>query len=124
VPRCQGCVDAERERLAKYAWSLRDFEARLRGCSPVPCEGCGRPVVNLATGHYRVRTLCSDRCAWTVRNERLKDERIEARQQKVCPVCGETFDGSRRDTVTCSPKCRQKAYRQRNRTAPEGPTQP
>ena len=30
-----------------------------------------------------------------------------------CKVCGETFKPARSDAKTCSPPCRQKAYRQR-----------
>jgi hypothetical protein len=43
-----------------------------------------------------------------------------------CPVCDKRFTPSRSDAVTCSPACRQKAYRRRQnpptRAAPKRPT--
>jgi hypothetical protein len=113
TPSCRGCFDAERERRSRFTWWIRPFDEALR--PPRPCAGCGRLVVNQGAGDHRKHTFCSVRCAWTARNERLKDDRLEGRQGKTCPVCGEVFDGTRRDAVTCSPACRQKAYRQRRR---------
>lgn len=37
----------------------------------------------------------------------------EANRGRVCGVCGSTFAATRADTRYCSPKCRQKAYRDR-----------
>ena len=115
VPTCQHCVDADRQRLSRYPWALQRFDECLR--PPKPCEGCGRPVVNQWGSPQRIRTVCSDRCAWTVRNAPLKAARLAARQHKTCPVCGGVFDGTRADQVTCSAACRQKAYRQRRAAA-------
>jgi len=35
--------------------------------------------------------------------------------EKTCEVCGEQFTATRRDAKTCSPACKQKAYRQRQK---------
>jgi hypothetical protein len=44
----------------------------------------------------------------------------QAATTAVCRHCGERFPLSRRDTTYCSPRCKQAAYRARNRvTAPE-----
>jgi hypothetical protein len=36
-----------------------------------------------------------------------------AMRRATCPICGAEFRGKRRDAATCSPACRQKAYRRR-----------
>jgi hypothetical protein len=45
-----------------------------------------------------------------------------------CPVCDKKFTPRRSDAITCSPACRQKAYRRRQnpptRAAPKQPTKP
>lgn len=38
-------------------------------------------------------------------------------REKVCEVCEEPFTATRRDAKTCSPACKQKAYRERRRKA-------
>jgi hypothetical protein len=83
----------------------------------VPCDGCGRPLVWPWPVKALSRHWCSDRCrqAFYDRRRRRRREAGWAREEKVCPVCGEAFDATRRDAVTCRPACRQKAYRARKR---------
>jgi predicted nucleic acid-binding Zn ribbon protein len=79
------------------------------------CEGCGRSIHRFPT---RARHwLCSDRCGDLLNNQRQIWKRAAARAGKICTVCGESFDPGKSNAVTCSQKCRQKAYRQR---APKG----
>jgi hypothetical protein len=82
---------------------------------PAPCLVCARPVVN-ERNWRRGRTFCSKRCGdayWTDwRREQRADAMAEARQKR-CLVCDEVFDATRQDAVTCSPACRQRAYRLR-----------
>lgn len=76
------------------------------------CSGahCSRAVVFLdQKPPARKRVFCSQEC-------RASGTRAQP-QQKTCEVCGEPFTATRSDAKTCSPACRQKAYRQRMRTA-------
>jgi hypothetical protein len=71
------------------------------------CERCFRVVVVCTQTKYpgedyeRV-IYCSNAC---------RDARPE--REKVCAVCDKAFTAKRSDQKTCSPACRQKAYRQR-----------
>jgi hypothetical protein len=91
------------------------------GCAPsralqadvaTPCAGCGRGVVYQRSDWRRRWFACSERCLWTARN-RLRAERLAEARMLDCAVCGERFHPARSDAVTCSPACRQKAYRRR-----------
>ena len=79
-----------------------------------PCETCGRTVVftDGVAYRYRKHVLCCERCRWTFYN-RIRDEAAAATREKVCEACGKEFSATRRDAKTCSPACKQKAYRQR-----------
>ncbi len=79
---------------------------------PEPCEVCGRGVVWLYRPHWRRHRCCSDRCS-ARRYNRPRDEASAQAREKVCGVCGEAFTATRADAKTCSPACRQKAYRLR-----------
>jgi len=53
---------------------------------------------------------CSQRCvndAAISRRKKLK----ELEREKICPICNEPFKAKRKDSLYCSPKCKQKAYR-------------
>lgn len=76
---------------------------------PAACEYCHRLVV-LANDKRRRRTVCSPRCAVAVTKSHRKGER-----QPACSVCGGSLAG-RADTAYCSPACRQRAYRLRQKT--------
>ena len=89
-----------------------------RWCAPRPCQACSRPIlypVRMATDRRHglpKRALCSDRCSWYFYN-RQRSERLAEARLLDCAVCGERFQPSRADALTCSPACRQKAYRRR-----------
>jgi len=86
---------------------------RGRGWLPAePCGGCGRPVAYRASLRRRLRIFCSDRCRhrWYNRHRAAASERA---RRKCCIVCERGFDATRRDALTCSPACRQRAYRTR-----------
>lgn len=150
APRCKDCVDAyEKRPLAPDStelWLFMMAQVRKRVpwallhlplLPPAPCVVCGRPVVNERSARRPMvvaddgrglvpggHILCSERCTqahWAAyRHERWMEEAAEARH-KTCPVCGEVFDGTRRDQVTCSPACRQRAYRRRRRLTGQEP---
>ena len=71
------------------------------------CKTCKRPV------YYAKRTnlprYCSPACHHAARLVRPI--------AVVCTVCGKAFIAPRIDARTCSPACRQKAYRQRQQGA-------
>lgn len=78
---------------------------------PTPCEGCGLVVVRHGDPLLK-RVTCSASCLTS-----LSDSRNAARGNKgsgnPCETCGEQITTGRADSRYCSPKCRQKAYRQR-----------
>lgn len=78
------------------------------------CAHCERPMVSRLELSQLRRTLCSDPCREAYFNQVRKEKRAEERK-KVCEVCSEEFTATRRDTKTCSAKCKQKAYRRRKR---------
>jgi hypothetical protein len=85
-----------------------------------PCDVCGRVIVARTTRgmwHRRRHVFCSERCEWTCHNT-ARNERAARAREKVCEVCGQSFTATRRDAKTCSPACKQKAYRRR-RARPE-----
>jgi len=66
----------------------------------------------------RKHVYCSARCCWkiygVVTREKAKKKR---RAGAVCEVCGTAIEDQRAKSRTCSPRCRQKAYRDRKRSA-------
>lgn len=73
------------------------------------CEVCFRPYYRRSpcTKHW----FCCDRCEWRYRNQ-LAQRRRGAAHSRTCEQCRQPFK-ARADSLTCSPACRQKAYRQR-----------
>jgi len=51
-------------------------------------------------------------------NEVRQIQKREARKGRMCTQCAQRFDATRSDSKTCSSRCRQKAYRDRNKAAP------
>jgi predicted nucleic acid-binding Zn ribbon protein len=98
----------EFSRGAVEAYRRRD-DALPGTLAPVGwCVVCGKPLSKGGGSH----DFCSDRCRWTYHN-RQRGARIAARRGKIeCEVCGAEFTPARNDAKTCSPKCRQKKYRQ------------
>src|SRR5262249_18493295 len=91
-------------------------ESRWPHSGPCPC--CGRTVWLVGGRGYRF--FCSQRCRNRVynadyRKQRRQDQRWKEKPIVQCQVCGENFAPKRADARTCSPACRQKAYRKRAR---------
>jgi len=78
----------------------------------MPCATCQRPVRHKRTARWQPRVYCCYRCEYTYHNRR-RSELDEHLRQKVCEVCSEEFTATRSHAKTCSPACKQKAYRQR-----------
>lgn len=88
------------------------------------CPGCKRAVYLIADELSENRNcrppafFCSNRCRNRVYGARFR--RRHSRPKTVhalaaCRVCGCNFEPKRSDAKTCSPACRQKAYRERGR---------
>jgi hypothetical protein len=61
-----------------------------------------------------IARYCSYRCTNDAYIARRKERKSKERQ-KICPVCNEQYQAKRKDSIYCSPACRQKQYRERNR---------
>jgi hypothetical protein len=101
---CEPCAH-ERSRSPFTKWQ-----------TPGECDACHRPVTYETSGRERRHAFCCLRCQQGYYN-RLAVERNRTPGGKLCPICGQQFEASRRDAVTCSPACRQKAYRRRGAEA-------
>ncbi len=112
APTCAGCAPSTMKGEGpRYA-------PRLDRCERLPCDTCERPVVWRPTrrDYYRRHVFCCERCQWTYHNGARNARNARARE-KVCEVCEEPFTAARRDAKTCSPACKQKAYRRRKGAA-------
>jgi hypothetical protein len=91
-----------------------------RHWSKFPCEACGRTLYRRSPKHDMYRDqceprrswFCSERCEQAVYRRARRDRQPE-RPAPKCATCGESFAPIRRDAVTCSSACRQRAYRLR-----------
>jgi hypothetical protein len=105
VPYCRTCAPRPRYRRVWYY------------PEPFPCVTCGRDVyLRLTAGRVRdgiVRhaIACSEACRKAF--YRAQYFRRKGSRERPCEVCGEVFTQTRSDAKTCSPACRQKAYRRR-----------
>lgn len=87
----------------------------------VLCHGacvCGRTVWALVHCTRHASFLCSDRCRNRLYGSRFRRRHPPPpRRQPIvtCQVCRRNFAPQRADAKTCSPACRQKAYRSRER---------
>ena len=77
------------------------------------CAFCERRLI-VAQEKRRTFTCCSDACRSALSYRRYKEKHGEP-VQLPCDICQEMFTPGRADGRYCSGKCRQKAYRQRNR---------
>ncbi len=90
----------------------RDCRRGERWLPTTPCEGCGRDVTYRTPSSRRHHAFCSRRCAWRF-YDRRRDEVLALARRKSCAACARPFTATRRDARTCSPACRQRAYRTR-----------
>ena len=97
------------------AYLKERYEEKMSGKRPyhpvrkIICKGCGREFyTNIETKKYCLYGLCGNRGY----QKELSQKRREARQDRICKVCGKVFTPTRSDGVYCSNACRQKAYRQ------------
>jgi hypothetical protein len=82
------------------------------------CAHCERPMVSRLDLSALESMYCSNACRKNYKDQLQREQRAEARK-KVCEVCGEEFIPPRKDAKTCSKKCKQKAYRERQKEVKE-----
>ena len=97
------------------AYLKERYEEKMSGKLPyhhvrkIICKGCGREFyTTIETKKYCLYGLCGNRGY----QKELSQKRLEARQDRICKVCGKVFTPKRSDGIYCSNACRQKAYRQ------------
>ncbi len=78
-----------------------------------PCEGCGRTVYKARDNVRRRYVVCCESCRRACYNRVRRERRAARASGKVCEVCAKVFTTKRSDAKTCSPACKQKAYRRR-----------
>jgi hypothetical protein len=115
-PVCTACYHAGNGRAATRFVAEYDEWTNLAGtANAIPelnqptegtCRACGRELI--ACKHWR-QWVCSDACRMRVR----RAKRRTAKPRQSCTVCGKRFAARRSDARTCSPACRQRAYRDR-----------
>jgi hypothetical protein len=85
------------------------------------CAHCERSMVSRLKRSELGNVFCSYPCKRAYYDRLHEEKKAEKRmknaekRKKVCEVCGEEFTATRKDAKTCSPGCRQKAYRRRKR---------
>ncbi len=119
---CEGCAPkwmSQPKTFNEYTINGRTVRVPEHGrVGERPCSTCERPVVYKLTrrGYHNRHVFCSYRCQYTYHNRR-RSQRDEHLRQKVCEVCSEEFTATRAHAKTCSPACKQKAYRRRRARA-------
>jgi hypothetical protein len=102
--------------FGEHAYEIlrRSYEERRAKVLPfVPrCRVCSSEL----TPERSTRRYCSDSCRY-VHHTRKRRSAKAPRRRHACQQCGRDFLAARVDAKTCSPKCRQKAYRQRGSNA-------
>ena len=120
----RGCLNCAEEALSRPPATLRSALRVIGGVERHvlrdSCPECGRVVIVIRAeapprGRRRAAYYCSEKCSHTRRLRTAREERARARS-KVCEVCAQAYTATRRNAETCSPACRQRAYRQRRRS--------
>jgi hypothetical protein len=118
-PQCGACF-RRRSRRRRVKRHDRALDCRRRGFFWAPCAGCGRRVCRATDGRTRQDFVCSAVCRRRLHAALAAEKRKHRRAIRPprgvrCPACGRDFVPARSDARTCSPACRQKAYRDRRR---------
>jgi hypothetical protein len=109
------CAECERRSVYKNSrWLERE------------CVTCRRKFFRWVSSHEESKyPCCCRRCyaSATVKRQaaRQKAARTADRAPLACAVCSTVFTPDRKGAVTCSPACRQKAFRLRKKADAGGP---
>jgi hypothetical protein len=112
---CASCVDEFFARQPEGWWTLLG-----------PCVHCGNLVYGAksvvptmlgpeAYDRWINSPVCSSHCNKLARLKRRKDERTAARAERPCEACNKLFVPTRADGKTCSNRCRQTMFREKER---------
>jgi hypothetical protein len=100
LPHCGSCWTPLADKL--YRRERHDYTGA--------CKACGRKTTSAHGWHgSRAVWTCSQKCTAAVRRDR------QDRPMATCARCGEQFEPARKDAVYCRARCRQAAYRDRQR---------
>lgn len=114
---CQQCAAVKGAgRDGKHNLVSVTLQAFIEELRPAECEQCSVPLL-LAPSKRRKRDTCSTSC----RARLYKTETSVPPAVTRCEGCGQDMHG-RSDRRHCSPACRQRAYRRRNRLVQLGQT--
>jgi hypothetical protein len=94
-------------RMRDRIW-WNEVAGRGEEMPPTPCVACGRMVIRNADPLLK-RVTCSAACSTSLTRIRNGNKG----SGEPCEVCGTAITTGRADSRTCSPACRQKAYRRR-----------
>jgi hypothetical protein len=116
------CEEAYAEERKKRPLTFKAAIRNITGKGPhlrwTRCAECGRDILLITDTSYKkppARGVC---CSEACRSEHRKRPAREKRRvglEKVCGECGKQFTASRSDAKTCSPACKQKAYRRKRK---------
>jgi hypothetical protein len=89
----------------------RCIPEHVRTRSPIPCDGCGRPLVLVAPDRRFHHVVCSPACQRWLRDA----SRLVEHEPRECaaPGCFKMFVPSRSDQEFCESVCRVRAWRWR-----------
>lgn len=108
-PDTGGQLPAGRQKERVY-WTQVAGRGELM--PPAPCGNCGVHVIRNSDPLLK-HVTCSPACLTSLTRSRNGNRGSE----QPCETCGEKITTGRADSRYCSPKCRQKAYRQRKLNA-------
>jgi hypothetical protein len=112
-PWCFDCAHVPLVDVGRVWWPDRCTPHRYHGGT---CGTCGRRVTKESHKRHLTHFFCCERCEYAHYTRQRAKRRVAARE-KVCEVCSKGFTASRKDAKTCSPACKQKAYREREKAA-------
>ena len=105
VPLFIGKMRRPDDTFREWRIACADCRPSLKTHPVFYCKTCNRPV------HYAKRTKMRVYCSPSCHYAALLVKPIT----KTCAICEKSFIPHRKDARTCSPACRQKAYRQRSK---------
>jgi hypothetical protein len=77
------------------------------------CQTCARPLFVLKDWYFNRTVTCSKACIREAARRKASAREIERRAGEAeCYWCGEKYTASRRDSLTCSTKCRVARHRE------------
>ena len=96
-------------------------KAMRKGFSVAPCQRCSGSAVLNPTTTDAICVRCGHRQVHAFPSPSVERKGLGSKGNPTyrlrCHSCGAVFDASRRDARFCSPRCRKRASRRRDKTA-------